>query len=63
APKARAPRAEQSLAWLQQDIEVAESTQRGLAAGASDAEEAAPASPELAEFRRSIAALLPARSG
>lgn len=47
-------------AWLQQDIEVAESTQKGLAVGAAEAEEAGPVSAALAEFRRSIAALLPA---
>jgi hypothetical protein len=47
------------LAWLLQDIEVAESTQRGLTSGAAEAQEASPVAPELAEFRRSVAALLP----
>ena len=47
-------------AWLQQDIEVAESTQKGLSVGAHEAEEAGPVSEALAQFRRSIAALLPA---
>jgi phenylpropionate dioxygenase-like ring-hydroxylating dioxygenase large terminal subunit len=46
-------------AWLQQDIEVAESTQRGLAAGASEPEDAGPVSAQLTEFRRTVAALLP----
>ncbi len=49
----------QAPGWIRQDIEVAQSTQAGLAAGAADADESAPESPELAEFRRSIAALLP----
>ena len=49
----------QPLAWLQQDIEVAQSTQAGLAAGIDEADTAAPTSAQLAEFRRSIAALLP----
>jgi hypothetical protein len=47
------------LTWLQQDIEVAQSTQAGLAAGIDEADTAGPASAPLAEFRRSIAALLP----
>jgi len=50
--------------WLQQDIEVAESTQAGLAAGIDEADSAGPTSAQLAEFRRSITALLPfARPG
>jgi len=49
----------QPLAWLQQDIEVAESTQAGLAAGAGEADESGPVSPALAQFRRSVATLLP----
>jgi AcrR family transcriptional regulator/nitrite reductase/ring-hydroxylating ferredoxin subunit len=53
------PASPRTLTWLLQDIEVAESTQRGLAVGAVEADEAAPESPELAEFRRSVAALLP----
>jgi TetR/AcrR family transcriptional regulator, transcriptional repressor of bet genes len=55
----KATPAKRKLAWLQQDIEVAESTQRGLASGAAEAEESGPVSPELAEFRRTVAALLP----
>jgi hypothetical protein len=51
----------QPLAWLQQDIEVAQSTQTGLAAGAGEADEAGPVSPALGEFRRSIAELLRSR--
>jgi AcrR family transcriptional regulator len=47
------------LSWLRQDIEVAESTQTGLTSGAAEAQEASPVSPQLAEFRRSVAALLP----
>jgi hypothetical protein len=50
--KSRAAGGVPALAWLQQDIEVAESTQVGLAAGASEAEDAGPVSPALAEFRR-----------
>jgi hypothetical protein len=46
------------LSWLRQDIEVAESTQRGLTSGAVEAQDAAPVSPELAEFRQTVAALL-----
>jgi TetR/AcrR family transcriptional repressor of bet genes len=50
--------------WLQQDIEVAESTQAGLAAGIDEADGAGPVSAELAEFRRGIRMLLPlARAG
>jgi TetR/AcrR family transcriptional regulator, transcriptional repressor of bet genes len=45
-------------AWLQQDIEVAESTQAGLEAGAGEADEAGPVSPALARFRHAVAALL-----
>jgi TetR/AcrR family transcriptional repressor of bet genes len=53
----------QPLAWLQQDIEVAESTQTGLAAGAGEADDAAPVSPALAEFRRSVLTLMPVLEG
>jgi AcrR family transcriptional regulator/nitrite reductase/ring-hydroxylating ferredoxin subunit len=53
----------QPLAWLQQDIEVAESTQTGLAAGAGEADDAAPVSPALAEFRRSVVTLMPGLEG
>jgi AcrR family transcriptional regulator len=60
----KAPGSRQPPTWLQQDIEVAQSTQAGLSAGIDEAATAAPTSAQLAEFRRSIAALLPfARSG
>jgi AcrR family transcriptional regulator/nitrite reductase/ring-hydroxylating ferredoxin subunit len=59
AGKTKLTRALQPLAWLQQDIEVAESTQAGLAAGAAEADESAPVSPALAQFRHSVAILLP----
>ncbi|HEX6509179.1 MAG TPA: TetR family transcriptional regulator C-terminal domain-containing protein, partial [Chloroflexota bacterium] len=50
--------------WLRQDIEVAESTQAGLAAGIEEADDTGPLSPQLVDFRRTITALLPlARSG
>ena len=62
--RARSAPADQDLTWLQQDIEVAESTQGGLAAGIDEADTATVLSPQLAEFRRSITAILPfARSG
>jgi AcrR family transcriptional regulator len=64
ASGSRARPAKQALAWLQQDIEVAQSTQSGLAAGIDDADATGPLSPQLAEFRRSITAILPfVRSG
>ena len=44
-------------AWLQQDIEVAESMQRGLEAGIEAAESAGPVSTHLREFRSNIASL------
>jgi AcrR family transcriptional regulator/nitrite reductase/ring-hydroxylating ferredoxin subunit len=44
--------------WIQQDIEVAESMQQGLSAGAVEAEDAVPPSPQLAKFRAAIARLL-----
>ncbi len=47
------------LDWLVQDIEVAESTQSGLAVGLEEAGSAGPVSAELQEFRDSIRALLP----
>jgi TetR/AcrR family transcriptional repressor of bet genes len=47
-----------SRAWVQQDIEVAESTQAGLAAGIAEADSAGPVSTELAAFRQSIRSLL-----
>jgi TetR/AcrR family transcriptional repressor of bet genes len=45
-------------AWLRQQIELAESTQAGLAAAAEEAAESGPVAPALAQFRESIAALL-----
>jgi nitrite reductase/ring-hydroxylating ferredoxin subunit len=47
-----------TLGWLQQDIEVAESTQAALAAGIEEADGAAPVSGRLAQFRRDISVLL-----
>src|SRR5262249_50877071 len=49
----------QAPAWLRQDIEVAGSTQSGLAAGIDAAGASAPVPVELVEFRRSIRLLLP----
>ena len=45
-------------AWVQQDVEVAESTQSGLESGAGESDEAGPVSPALAQFRRTVAGLL-----
>jgi TetR/AcrR family transcriptional regulator, transcriptional repressor of bet genes len=45
--------------WVAQQIELAESTQTGLAAAGDDVTETGPVTPALAEFRRSIAELLP----
>jgi hypothetical protein len=45
--------------WIAQQIELAESTQTGLAAGGDDISESGPVSAALAEFRGSIAVLLP----
>jgi TetR/AcrR family transcriptional repressor of bet genes len=51
-------------AWLEQDIEVAESMQAGLAAGMdAAAENAGPVSEQLEEFRAGIAILLPLARG
>ncbi|HXW74671.1 MAG TPA: TetR family transcriptional regulator C-terminal domain-containing protein [Steroidobacteraceae bacterium] len=50
-------------AWLRQQIELAESTQAGLAGAADEAAEGGPVPPSLAEFRESIAALLRALPG
>ncbi len=51
-------------AWLQQDIEVAQSMQAGLAAGMdAAAESAGPISEQLQEFRAGIAILLPLAQG
>ena len=47
-------------AWLRQQLELAESTQAGLAGAADEATESGPVPPSLAEFRESIAALLQA---
>jgi hypothetical protein len=65
ADKARKTRrSTQPVPWLQQDIEVAESSQAGVTAGIDEADGSGPVSTELAEFRRSIRLLLPlARSG
>jgi nitrite reductase/ring-hydroxylating ferredoxin subunit len=45
--------------WLTQQVELAESTQTGLAAAGDDIAETGPVSAALAEFRGSIAVLLP----
>ena len=50
-------------AWLRQQVELAESTQAGLASAADEATESGPVPPSLAEFRESIAALLQALRG
>jgi len=55
---ARASQTRLPPAWVQQDIEVAESTQSGLEAGAGESDEAGPVSPALAQFRRTVAGLL-----
>lgn len=47
-------------AWLQQEIALAESTQTGLASAADEVEGGVPIAAPLAQFRRSITALLPA---
>ena len=47
-------------AWLQQEIALAESTQTGLASASDELEGSAPIAAPLAQFRRSITALLPA---
>jgi TetR/AcrR family transcriptional repressor of bet genes len=49
--------------WIAQQIELAESTQTGLAAGGDDISESGPVSAALAEFRGSIAVLLPHLQG
>jgi hypothetical protein len=46
-------------AWIAQQIELAESTQTGLGAAGDDFAESGPVSAALAEFRGSIAVLLP----
>jgi AcrR family transcriptional regulator len=60
---AKIPAAARNTAWLQQDIEVAESMQTGLSAGIDAADEVGPVSTELAEFRRTITVLLPMARG
>jgi TetR/AcrR family transcriptional regulator, transcriptional repressor of bet genes len=58
--KGRANGAERRLdTWIAQQIELAESTQTGLAAAGEDFAENGPVSAALAEFRGSIAVLLP----
>jgi nitrite reductase/ring-hydroxylating ferredoxin subunit len=58
------PNAGQVPAWLEQDIEVAESMQAGLTAGIDAGSEAAgPVSEQLEEFRAGIAVLLPLARG
>ena len=47
-----------SSAWLRQQIELAESTQAGLAGAVEESAEAGPVAPALTQFRESIAALL-----
>jgi hypothetical protein len=49
--------------WVAQQIELAESTQTGLAATGSELAESGPVSAALAEFRGSIAVLLPHLGG
>lgn len=49
--------------WLTQQIELAESTQSGLCAGGDDLGDSGPVSAALAEFRGSIAILLPHLGG
>jgi TetR/AcrR family transcriptional repressor of bet genes len=58
AAKMKSAAAARPIAWLQQDIEVAESSQAGLEAGAGEADESGPVSPQLAEFRRTLEALI-----
>jgi len=45
-------------AWLRQQVELAESTQAGLAGAAEEPAEGGPVAPALATFRESVAALL-----
>jgi phenylpropionate dioxygenase-like ring-hydroxylating dioxygenase large terminal subunit len=44
--------------WLRQQIELAESTQAGLAGGSEEPMESGPVAPALAQFREAVAALL-----
>lgn len=60
AGRRKAQRSGEMPGWLEQDIEVAESMQAGLAAGMDAASEnAGPVSKQLEEFRAGIAILLP----
>jgi TetR/AcrR family transcriptional repressor of bet genes len=54
-------RQRRASAWLKGQVELAESTQAGLEAGADEPVESGPVTPALAQFRESIAALLRAR--
>jgi TetR/AcrR family transcriptional regulator, transcriptional repressor of bet genes len=60
---AKVPAAGRNPAWLQQDIEVAESMQAGLAAGIDAVDDVGPVSADLAEFRRTVTVLLPMARG
>ena len=60
---AKIPAGSRNPAWLQQDIEVAESMQTGLAAGIDAVDDVGPVSMELAEFRGTITVLLPMARG
>ncbi len=51
--------ARQAAQWLAQDIEIAESIQKGLATGSAETADPSAAAPALAEFRALICALLP----
>ena len=53
------PERERLDTWIAQQVELAESTQTGLAAAGEDFAESGPVSAALAEFRGSIAVLLP----
>jgi TetR/AcrR family transcriptional repressor of bet genes len=57
-PAAGNQRQRRTSAWLKGQIELAESTQAGLAGGTEELPESAPVAPALAEFRESISALL-----
>jgi nitrite reductase/ring-hydroxylating ferredoxin subunit len=60
APRSGADAASELLdKWLAQQVELAESTQTGLASAGNDSAENGPVSAALAEFRGSIAVLLP----
>lgn len=45
--------------WVRADVEVAESMQTGILAGAAESDESSGANAALADFRRSVASLLP----